>query len=215
MIFRFWCVQLWKKKKIPTWSPPSDTCPEWQTCPAPPSCSSPTPCTANPVSPWKAVTVKTSSGSKKAITLLLPEADREVRASPWCCALGQCCWFYSTDSGTCKQSDLFSHNLSLNSHTCSCSPHEFGSSYQWQSSSSESHSEKVFHPHRPSHNSGNTNVRQAFIRSQMNLEAKIFLDLNCLLPVGEAFVIFLLCLLHLLLLRFHHLPLNFISTNLT
>ena len=64
MIFRFWCVQLWKKKKIPTWSPPSDTCPEWQTCPAPPSCSSPTPCTANPVSPWKAVTVKTSSSSK-------------------------------------------------------------------------------------------------------------------------------------------------------
>ena len=66
----------------------------------------------------------------------------------------------------------------------------------------------MFHPHRPSHNSGNTNVRQDFIRSQMTLEAKFFLDLNCLLPVGEAFVIFLLCLLHLLLLRFHHLPLN-------
>ena len=209
MIFRFWCVQLWKLWKI---FPPdhllltlaqNDKHVLLRLHVARQPLAQQT--QSLPEKPFQS---KQAPAQKKSITLLLPEADREVRASPWCCALGQCCWFYSTDFGTCKQSDIFSHNLSFDSHTCSCSPHESDSSYRWQSSSSESHSEKVFHPHRPSHNSGNTNVRQDFIRSQMNSEAKILLDLNCLLPVGEAFVIFLLCLLHLLLLRFHHLPLN-------
>ena len=87
--------------------------------------------------------------------------------------------------------------------TCSCSLHEFDSSYRWQSSSSESHSEKVSHPRPPSHNSGETNVRQGF---DLDWGEVFFFHLYGLLPIWVAFVIFLFCLFHLLLLWLHHLP---------
>ena len=199
MIFRFWCVQLWKKKKIPPdhlllTLAQNDKHVLLRLHVARQPLAQQT--QSLPEKPFQS---KQPPDKKKAITLILPEADREVRASPWCCALGQCCWFYSTDFGTCKQSDIFSHNLSFDSHTCSCSPHEFGSSYQWQSSSSESHSEKVSHPHPPSRNSADTNVSLIWTKWLVS-------HLYGFLPIWVALVIFLLCLFHLLLFWFNHFP---------